>query len=66
MTATIEVNERLLKKAEKYSGITDESKLLQMVLKRYVKGVEFSAEMLKAKAAIGDENPFFDGYDPKA
>jgi hypothetical protein len=66
MTATIELNEKLIKKAEKYSGINDESKLLQMTLKRYVDGQALRKAAQEAQQAANGENPFWDDYDPKA
>jgi hypothetical protein len=45
MTATIELNDRLLKKAEKLTGITDESKMLNEVLKTYINAEEFARSM---------------------
>jgi hypothetical protein len=49
MTATIELNERLVNKAKKLTGITEDSKMLNQVLKTYINAEEIAAGMLKYK-----------------
>ncbi|MDR3324608.1 MAG: type II toxin-antitoxin system VapB family antitoxin [Spirochaetaceae bacterium] len=66
MTATIELNDGLVTKAKKLSGIADDKDLVQMALKRYIEGTEFLRAAIRVKKEIGDENPFWEGYDPKA
>jgi hypothetical protein len=66
MTMTIDLNERMLKRAEKLSGISDGSKLLGMTLKRYIDGQALRKAAISAKEAAGEENPFWEDYDPKA
>jgi hypothetical protein len=66
MTATIELNDRLINKAKKLSGITNEQDLVKMTISHYLEGAEIKAAATKAKQAIGDENPFWDNYDPKS
>jgi hypothetical protein len=66
MIKTIDLDERLIRKAKKLSGIDDDKALLQMTVKSYIEGEEFARAALKTKKAIGDENPFWDDYDPKA
>jgi hypothetical protein len=66
MTATIELNDRTVKRAEKLSGINDVQKLVKMTVDRYLQGASIREAALKAKEEIGDENPFWDNYDPKA
>jgi Arc/MetJ family transcription regulator len=46
MTTTLDLNERLVKKAQKLTGISEESKMLNEVLKTYVNAEEFAREML--------------------
>jgi hypothetical protein len=66
MTATIELNDRAVKRAEKLSGITDVQELVKMAINRYLKGQSIRAAALEAQKEIGDENPFWEDYDPKA
>ncbi|MDR0908660.1 MAG: hypothetical protein LBM77_02740 [Spirochaetaceae bacterium] len=66
MTATIELNDRKWKRAQKLTGIDDAQKLVMVAVDRYLRGAEIRADMLKAKEAFKGENPFFEGYDPKA
>jgi hypothetical protein len=37
-----------------------------MTINHYIEGARLREAMMKAKEAIGDENPFWEGYDPKA
>jgi hypothetical protein len=60
MTATIELNERLVTKAKKLTGITEDGKLLNQVLKRFVEGQEFAASMLPYK-----DSGIWDGVDKR-
>jgi hypothetical protein len=46
MTATVELSERLVRKAEKLTGICDESKMLNEVLKTYINAEEFARAMV--------------------
>jgi hypothetical protein len=57
MTATIELNDRLVNKAKKLTGITEDSKMLNKVLKTYINAEEIAAGMLKYKDSgiWGDE-----------
>jgi hypothetical protein len=66
MTATIELNDRLISKAKKLSGITNEQDLVSMTITHYLEGAEIRVAAAKAKEAAWNENPFWDGYDPKA
>jgi Arc/MetJ family transcription regulator len=61
MTATIELNDRLVKKAKKLSGINDDKQLVDMVFKRYVHGEEACRALMKLK----DSNIIDPDYDPK-
>jgi hypothetical protein len=65
MTATIELNDSLINRAKKLSGITNEQDLLRMMITHYLEGAEIRLAAAKAKEATGNENPFWDGYDPK-
>lgn len=62
MTMTVDLNERMLKRAEKLSGISDGSKLVNMAIKSYITGEETWRDMVKLK----DSNCIIEGYDPKA
>jgi Arc/MetJ family transcription regulator len=53
MTATIELNDRLLNKAKKLTGITEDSKVVNEILKDYIQGKEFVAGMVKLKDSDG-------------
>jgi hypothetical protein len=66
VTATIELNDRLINKAKKLSGITNEEDLVKMTISHYLQGAEIRAAAVKAKKAMGNENPFWDNYHPKA
>jgi hypothetical protein len=66
MTATIELNDRLFNKAKKLSGISDSQKLMNKVLVDYIHGTELLNSMVQLKEEIGDADPFWEGYDPKA
>ncbi|MDR0909493.1 MAG: hypothetical protein LBM77_06970 [Spirochaetaceae bacterium] len=66
MTATIELSERTVKRAEKLSGINNVQELVKMTVDHYITGAKWREASIKAEKVIGDENPFFDGYDPKA
>jgi hypothetical protein len=66
MTATIELSDRTVKRAEKLSGIKDVQKLVKMTVNRYLQGASIREAALKAKEEIGNENPFWEDYDPKA
>ncbi|MDR0909606.1 MAG: type II toxin-antitoxin system VapB family antitoxin [Spirochaetaceae bacterium] len=66
MTATIELNDRKWKRAQKLTGIDDAQKLVKVAVERYIRGAELRDAAHKALKTIGDENPFFEGYDPKA
>jgi hypothetical protein len=46
MTTTIELNDRLVKKAKKLTGINDDSKMLNKVLKTYINAEEVAAAMI--------------------
>jgi len=61
MTATIELNARLLNKAKKLTGITEDSKIVNEVLRDYIRGKEFVAGMVKLK----DSDGLWNEYDPK-
>jgi Arc/MetJ family transcription regulator len=61
MTATIELNDRLINKAKRLSGISDEKELVNMAIKSYIKGEETWRDMVKLK----DSNCVIEGYDPK-
>jgi hypothetical protein len=66
MTATIKLNDRLINKAKKLSGITNEQDLVKMTITHYLEGAEIRVAAIRAKEATGSENPFWEGYDPKA
>jgi Arc/MetJ family transcription regulator len=61
MTATIELNDRLIGKAKKLTGITENSKVVNEILRDYIRGKEFVAGMVKLKNSDG----LWPGYDPK-
>jgi hypothetical protein len=61
MTATIELNDRLVDKAKKLTGITENSKVMNEVLRDYIRGKEFVAGMVKLR----DSDGLWPGYDPK-
>jgi Arc/MetJ family transcription regulator len=61
MTATVEIKDSLVKKAQKITGITDENKLVNQVFTDFVKSADFSTEMLSLK----DSDICFEGYNPK-
>jgi hypothetical protein len=65
MIATIELNDQMVSKAKELSGISDDKELMNMVIDRFVRGQEFLRSMVETKESI-KENPFWDGYDPKA
>jgi hypothetical protein len=60
MTATIELNDRLISKAKKLTGITEDSKLINQILKRFIEGQEFAASMLPYK-----DSGIWDGEDKR-
>jgi predicted transcriptional regulator len=66
MTATIELNDRLVNKAKKLSCITNDQDLVTMTIAHYLEGAEIRVAAIKAKEASGDKNPFWDDYDPKS
>jgi hypothetical protein len=66
MTATVELSDSLVEKAKMLSGISDFQKLIHKVTVEYVRGTEFRISMMKLKEEIGDTDPFWEGYDPKA
>jgi predicted transcriptional regulator len=66
MTATIELSDRMVKRAKTLSGISDEQKLMRMTIAHYLEGAELRVAAARAKEATGGESPFWDGYDPKA
>jgi hypothetical protein len=66
MTTTIELNDRAVKRAEKLSGINDVQELVKMAINRYLRGASIREAAFKAQEEIGEENPFWDDYDPKA
>jgi hypothetical protein len=53
MMATIELNDRLVDKAKKLTGITEDSKVVNEVLRDYIRGKEFVAGMIKLKDSGG-------------
>jgi hypothetical protein len=61
MTATIELNDRLVKKAEKLTGIDDESRMLNEVLKTYINAEEFARSMVPLQGS-----KIWDGEDKRA
>jgi hypothetical protein len=46
MTATVEIKDSLVKKAKKFTGMADNSKMLNEVLKTYINAEEFARNML--------------------
>jgi hypothetical protein len=61
MTATIELNDRKVKRAEKLSGINDVQDLVKMAVDRYIHGEELFRGMMKLK----DSGIIDPDYDPK-
>jgi hypothetical protein len=61
MTATIELNDRLIKQAEKLSGIDDANAIMQIALQRYVKGEKLARSLTGFK----DADSIWQDYDPK-
>jgi hypothetical protein len=66
MTATIELDDHVVKHAEQLSGITDVQELVSMSVNRFISGAELVRAATRAKEVIGDENPFWEDYDPRA
>jgi hypothetical protein len=66
MKETIELNESLVSKAKRLSGIDNDQELLNMTIIHYIEGAEIREAAQKARAITGNENPFWEGYDPKA
>jgi hypothetical protein len=65
MTATIELNDRLLKKAEKLTGITDSSVLVKEALNTLIRGREYEADLLQMQHSSQSKEILWPGYDPK-
>jgi Arc/MetJ family transcription regulator len=64
MTATIELDERLVDEAKKITGITEDGELVNMAIGRFVKGQELLRSMLKERESIRGKS-FSDGHDPE-
>jgi hypothetical protein len=62
MTETIELKDRLVKKARNLSGINDDADLINMTLNRYIHAEETFRAMMKFK----DSDIIDETYNPKA
>jgi Arc/MetJ family transcription regulator len=65
MTATIELDDLMVSKAKKLTGISDDKELVNMTIARVVKGQELVRAMIEDSKVIKG-NPFWDDYDPRA
>jgi len=65
MTATIELSDRLVKKAKRFSGISDFQQLMHKMLESYIDGTEYLNSLIHVSEKIDDTDSFGEGYDPR-